>query len=211
MAVSTLTSSVLVLNKYYMAVHVTNVKRAFGLLFKELAEVVTFEDDNYATYNFDSWVEVSQLRREFEANEGANGHEYVRTVRYAICVPRIIRLLFYDRLPQRSVKLNRRNIFARDENSCQYCGKRFSTSELTLDHIVPRSQGGESSWKNLVCACVDCNVRKGGRLPREARMRLIRPPIKPRRSPVLHLKLRSPKYQSWKTFLDTAYWEVELK
>lgn len=211
MAVSTLTSSVLVLNKYYMAVHVTNVKRAFGLLFKELAEVVTFEDDSYATYNFESWVEISQLRREFEANGGANGHEYVRTVRYAICVPRIIRLLFYDRLPQRSVKLNRRNIFARDENSCQYCGKRFSTSELTLDHIVPRSRGGKSSWKNLVCACVDCNVRKGGRLPREARMRLIRPPVKPRRSPVLHLKLKSPKYQSWKTFLDTAYWEVELK
>jgi 5-methylcytosine-specific restriction endonuclease McrA len=204
-----LSSSVLVLNKYYMAVHVTNVKRAFCLLFKELAEVVSFEDDTYATYNFTSWVEISQLKREFEAS--GNHDDYVRTVRYDIRVPRIIRLLFYDRLPQRSVKLNRRNIFARDENRCQYCGGRFPTSELTIDHVVPRSRGGGSTWRNMVCACVDCNVKKGGRIPEEARMSLIRPAIKPRRSPVLHLKLRSPKYQSWKSFLDNAYWDVELK
>ncbi len=207
-----LTSSVLVLNRYYMAVHVTNVKRAFCLLFKELAEVVTFEDDNYNTYDFESWVEISQMRKEFEARgDGGDNGDYVRTVSYNIRVPRIIRLLFYDRLPQRRVKLNRRNIFARDENRCQYCGKRFPTSELTLDHVIPRSRNGGSSWENLVCACVACNVKKGGRLPEEAGMHLIRPAIRPHRSPVLHLKLRSPKYQSWKTFLDTAYWEVELK
>jgi 5-methylcytosine-specific restriction endonuclease McrA len=204
-----LTSSVLVLNKYYMAVHVTNVKRAFCLLFKELAEVVSFEEDTYATYDFSSWVEISQLKRQFEAS--GNHDDYVRTVRFDIRVPRIIRLLFYDRLPQRSVKLNRRNIFARDENRCQYCGGRFPTSELTIDHVTPRSRGGGSTWRNMVCACVDCNVMKGGRIPKEAHMSLIRPAVKPRRSPVLHLKLRSPKYQSWKTFLDTAYWDVELK
>lgn len=204
-----LNSSVLVLNKYYMAVHVTNAKRAFCLLFKDLAEVVTFEDNSYATYDFESWVEISELKRQFEA---ANNHvDYVSTVSCVIRVPRIIRLLFYDRLPQRSVKLNRRNIFARDENRCQYCGKRHPTTELTLDHIIPRSRGGGSSWGNLVCACVDCNAKKGGRLPKETHMKLIRKPVRPRRSPVLHLKLRSPKYQSWKTFLDTAYWEVELK
>jgi len=204
-----LTSSVLVLNKYYMAVHVTNVKRAFCLLFKELAEVVTHEDDAYATYDFESWVEISQLKRRFEAER--NHEDYVSTVSYDIRVPRIIRLLFYDRLPKRSVKLNRRNIFARDENRCQYCGERFPTNELTIDHVVPRSRGGDSSWKNLVCACVDCNVKKGGRIPKEAHMKLVRPPVRPPRSPVLHLKLRHPKYESWKTFLDNAYWEVELK
>jgi len=206
-----LTSSVLVLNKYYMAVHVTSAKRAFCLLCKDLAEVVTYEEDSYATYDFESWVEISQLREEFESRNNGDHHDYVSTVSFDVRVPRIIRLLFYDRLPARRVKLNRRNIFARDENRCQYCGKRFSTSELTLDHVVPRSQGGASTWQNLVCACVDCNVKKGGRLPKEAHMHLTRRPVKPRRSPVLHLKLRSPKYQSWKTFLDNAYWEVELK
>ncbi len=204
-----LTSSVLVLNKYYMAVHITDVKRAFCLLFKDLAEVVTCEDETYAAYDFDSWVEVSQFRKRFE--EQSHHEDYVRTVSYDIRVPRIIRLLFYDRLPTRAVKLNRRNIFARDENRCQYCGTRFPSQELTIDHIKPRSRGGGSTWSNLVCACVDCNVKKGGRLPREARMSLVRPPVRPRRSPVLHLKLRQEKYHSWKTFLDNAYWEVELK
>jgi 5-methylcytosine-specific restriction endonuclease McrA len=202
-----LNSNVLVLNKYYMAVHVTDVKRAFCLLFKHLAEVVTYEDDTYLTYDLESWMEVSQLRNRFRNN----GDEYVRTVSCDIRVPRIIRLIFYDRLPRRAVKLNRRNIFARDENRCQYCGKRFPTSELSIDHVTPRSRGGRSTWENLVCSCVACNARKGGRLPDEAGMRLTKKPVRPRRSPAIHLKLRSPKYQSWKQFLDNAYWDVELR
>src|SRR2546423_2941722 len=105
----------------------------------------------------------------------------------------------------------RRNIFARDNNQCQFCGKKFPTSELSLDHVVPRSQGGGSTWENIVCACVACNVKKGGRTPREAGMHLIRKPEKPKRSPMLNLKLTNRKYQSWKTFLDKPYWNVELK
>ena len=126
-------------------------------------------------------------------------------------VPKVIRLLFYDRLPQTRVKFNRRNIFARDESRCQYCGKKFPTPELSLDHVIPRSRGGRTSWENLVCSCTHCNARKGGRLPEEAGLKLVRKPVKPRRSPVIHLKLRSGKYQSWKQFLDHAYWSVELK
>jgi len=202
-----LTSNVLVLNKYYMAVHVTDVKRAFCLLFKQLAEVVTYEDNTYLSYDFQSWMEVSRVRDKFVDD----ADDYVRTVSCDIRVPRIIRLLFYDRLPRQAVKLNRRNIFARDENRCQYCGKKHPTNELSIDHIIPRSREGASTWENLVCACVACNARKGGRLPEEVGMRLIRKPVRPRRSPAIHLKLRSPKYQSWKQFLDNAYWEVELK
>ncbi len=208
METSALNSNVLVLNKYYMAVHVTDVKRAFCLLFKQLAEVVTYEDNAYLSYDLESWMEVSQLR---DRLKDTVDDEYVRTVSCDIRVPRIIRLLFYDRLPRRAVKLNRRNIFARDENRCQYCGRRFPTSELSIDHIVPRSQDGRSTWENLVCACVACNARKGGRIPDDAGMHLIRRPIRPRRSPTIHLKLRSSKYQSWKQFLDNAYWDVELK
>ncbi|MGZ3413414.1 MAG: HNH endonuclease, partial [Isosphaeraceae bacterium] len=97
--------------------------------------------------------------------------EFIRTVHFEIQVPRIIRLLAYDRLPRQKVKFNRRNIFARDGNRCQYCGRKFATSELSLDHVVPRSQGGRAAWENIVCACLKCNVRKGGRTPREASMR----------------------------------------
>ncbi len=126
-------------------------------------------------------------------------------------MPRIIRLLGYDRLPRHDVKFNRRNVYARDRSQCQYCGRRYTTSELSLDHVVPRSQGGAASWTNLVACCLKCNVKKGGRTPEQARMYLIREPIKPKRSPVITIKLADSRYHSWKQFLSNAYWNVELK
>jgi 5-methylcytosine-specific restriction endonuclease McrA len=206
-APSALDSSVLVLNKFYMAVHVVSVRRAFCLLFKELAEVITLDDGRYNAYDFASWRDVSEARAAFRGPDD----DYVRTVHFEIQVPRVIRLLGFDRLPRAKVKFNRRNIFARDGNRCQYCGKRFPTSELSLDHVLPRSRGGRASWENIVCACVKCNVRKGGRTPAEAGIRLIHEPSRPKTSPVLGLKLSHGKYQSWRSFLDNAYWNVELK
>jgi 5-methylcytosine-specific restriction endonuclease McrA len=132
-------------------------------------------------------------------------------VRFDLAVPRIIRLLGYDRLPAQIVKLNRRNLFARDRNQCQYCGRTFATSELSIDHVVPRAQSGGDSWENLVCSCVRCNARKGGRTPDEAGMRLVRKPVKPKRNPLIAIRLGQDRYSSWKAFLDEAYWNVELK
>jgi 5-methylcytosine-specific restriction endonuclease McrA len=204
-----LDSSVLVLNKLYMAIHIISVRRAFCLLCKDLAEVVALEDGQFLTYDFESWREVSEYRaKNFDRHED---DDWIRTVSSVIQVPRVIRLMEYERLPKQTVKFNRRNIFARDNNQCQYCGKRFPTTELSLDHVIPRSQGGQSTWENIVCACLQCNVRKGGRTPREAHLTLIRKPEKPKRSPLLNLKMTHSKYQSWKTFLDNAYWSVELK
>jgi 5-methylcytosine-specific restriction endonuclease McrA len=203
-----LEASVLVLNKLFMAVHVISVRRAFCLLCKELAEVVSLEDGQFATYDFITWRELSEYRAlHFRKADD----DWVRTVSCEIQAPRVIRLLGYDKLPKHGVKFNRRNIFARDNNQCQYCGKRYATAELSLDHVVPRSQGGASTWDNIVCACLTCNVRKGGRTPRQAHMALVRKPEKPKRSPVLNLKLTQTKYQSWQAFLDNAYWDVELK
>lgn len=202
-----LSASVLVLNRMYIAVHVINVRRAFTLLFRELAEVVHLEEGQYANYTFESWREISELKAHFkEPNE-----DWIQAVNFEIQVPRVIRLLFYDRLPKQTIRFNRRNIFARDANRCQYCGRRFPTSELSLDHVIPRSRGGETSWENIVCSCVKCNVKKGGRTPHEAHLNLIRQPARPKRSPLLSVKLGNPKYESWKTFLDNAYWSVDLK
>jgi len=202
-----LQSSVLVLNRYFMAVHVISARRAFALLCKRIAEVVHVMDDRYDSFNFEGWRDVSQYRELFE---NSDDHQWVHTVSFEIRVPEIIRLVAYDRLPRQRVKLNRRNLFARDDNRCQYCGRRHPTSELSLDHVVPRARGGRTSWTNIVCACTSCNKRKGGRTPREAHMKLIRPSTEPRRSPVIHMKLRSGRYGSWKAFLDHAYWSVEL-
>ncbi len=205
---SALDASVLVLNKLFMAVHIISVRRAFCLLCKELAEVVNLEDGQFATYDFPTWRDLSEYRsRNFRQADD----DWVRAVNSEIQVPRVIRLLTYEKLPKQTVKFNRRNIFARDSNQCQYCGKRFPTTELSLDHVTPRSQGGQSTWENIVCACVACNVRKGGRTPKQAHLGLIRKPEKPKRSPMLNQKLSLNKYQSWKTFLENAYWSVELK
>jgi len=202
-----LDASVLVLNRYYIAVHVMSVRRAFCLLFKELAEVITIDDGQYVSFNFASWREVSEARALFKEPDD----DFIRTVQFEIQVPRIIRLLTYERFPRQKVKFNRKNLFARDGNRCQYCGKKFPTTELSLDHLVPRSRGGRATWDNIVCACLRCNVRKGGRTPREAGMRLIREPVEPKTSPALSLKLSHRKYRSWKAFLDNAYWSVELE
>ncbi|MEX2671011.1 MAG: HNH endonuclease [Phycisphaeraceae bacterium] len=200
-------ASVLVLNRLYMAVRVVTAKRAFSLLCRDLAEVINVEDEQYVSYDFESWTELSQYHEQTARDD----YDWVSTVQLQIAVPKIIRLFGYDRLPQQTVKLNRRNIYARDHNICQYCGSRFPTNELTLDHVKPRTQGGDSSWQNLVCACVACNSRKGGRTPEQARMDLIRRPFKPRRNPVISLRLGQAKYASWQAFLDNAYWSVELK
>lgn len=204
---SGLSQHVLILNRNYMAVRVTTARRAFSLLYRELAEVVHVEDGQYISYDFESWREISELKERFEPH----AHDWVRTVRFSLAVPRIIRLLFYDRLPRKNVKFNRRNIFARDGSRCQYCGKKFSSSELSIDHVVPRSQGGQTTWENVVCCCLSCNVAKGGRTPQQAGMTLIAKPHKPNRSPVINLKLSNHRYRSWKQFLDHAYWSVELK
>jgi 5-methylcytosine-specific restriction endonuclease McrA len=203
---SALNCNVLVLNKHYMPLRIIDVKRAFCMLCRDLAEVISYEHGQYYNYDFAGWRDISQMKRSFEPDE----HDWISTVNFHIAVPRIVRLLFYDRLPRNDVKFNRRNIFARDASRCQYCGKKFPTSELSLDHIIPKSMGGTASWENLVCACTDCNAKKGGRTPKQARMTLVKLPTKPKRNPTVHLHLSSKKYHSWKQFLDHAYWSVEL-
>lgn len=201
------------LNAHYAALRIIGARRAFSLLCKRddydcpVCEVVNVEDGRYVSYTFEDWCELSDFRLEFEADQ----HDWVRTVHFQVAVPRIIRVLTYNRMPKQQVKLNRRNIYARDGNKCQYCGKRFSTQELSLDHVKPRSQGGINSWANVVCCCVRCNVKKGGRTPSQAGMKLIKEPVRPRRSPVINISLSRSKYSSWQQFLDHAYWNVELK
>jgi 5-methylcytosine-specific restriction endonuclease McrA len=216
-----LNAKVLVLNRAYAAMRVVSAKRAFVLLARNIAEVIHVDiagngpdtsDDGavvrgqYINYDFATWAELSQLQAQFERER----HDWVRTVRYDIAVPRIIRLLAYDKLPEHGVKLNRRNLFARDRNRCQYCGRFFSTSDLSIDHVLPRAQGGRDTWENLVCSCIRCNARKGGRTPEQATMKLIKKPERPRRNPLITLRLGHEKYSSWRAFLDNAYWSVEL-
>lgn len=196
-----LSTSVLVLNRLYQPIHVTSVRRALILLYRGAAKAV---DEQYQTFDFESWAELAAAMHE----------DSIGTSRKRLRVPRVILLQAYDHLPRARVRFSRLNIYARDKYTCQYCGRQPARAELNLDHVVPRSRGGTTSWENVVCSCVPCNLRKGGRTPVEARMHLLRHPTRPRwtpffRGPPQHGKF----YTQWLPFLtmaDLAYWNVEL-
>lgn len=190
-------SAVLVLNSVFQAVQVTTVRRAFRLFYAGRARAVT---PDFATWDFENWCDLPP---------GING-EVIVTPKRSIRIPRVIQLIHYDRVPRREVRFTRRNIFFRDRNRCQYCWKVFPQVELNLDHVIPLSRGGISSWDNVVCACIGCNSRKGNRLPHEAGMHLHRTPKRPSAHPVVRAGWLGPRYDEWKTFLDVAYWNVEL-
>jgi 5-methylcytosine-specific restriction endonuclease McrA len=200
-----LSSSVLVLNRHYAAIRVVSARRAFALLFKNSAEAIDSHEDRFGNFDFPSWIDHSRARR-----AGPLDHEeFVATPRLMIMVPRVIRLVSYDKVPRKEVKFSRRNILARDENRCQYCGKRFPASQISIDHVTPKSRGGVSTWTNVVAACNECNTRKGGRMPSEASMKLVRVPAVPRRNPALADKVRSEKYRLWRHFLGDGETAVD--
>ena len=126
----------------------------------------------------------------------------IRSVSLVIKAPAVVRLLRFFRPGRRSPPLSRGNILARDNFTCQYCGRELTAKEATLDHVLPRSQGGRTTWENIVCCCAPCNRKKGGRTPREARMLLLSKPVKPDWLPVLHIKLHGKIPPTWHTFLQ---------
>src|SRR3981189_376933 len=130
-----LNSKVLVLNRSYLPVHVTSVKRAFALLYQGVAKAV---DEQYHTFDFDSWRDLS-----IEVQ-----HERLGIVDGFIRGPRVLLLTAYERVPKRHVRFSRFNIFARDGNTCQYCGRRFGRTELNLDHVVPPPRPGAAPWED---------------------------------------------------------------
>jgi len=188
---------VLLLNRNYAALRVVAARRAFSLLSKELAEVVHVEGARFSNYDFTQWVELSALQHEVEPH----AHDWVRTVRLAIAVPRVIRLLRYDRLPRLEVRLSRRTVFERDNHQCQYCTRYFRTTDLSVDHVLPRARGGGDSWENLVTACVRCNAAKGDRTPAEAGMPLLRAPRRPSPGAALAGARGGARYSAWEAFL----------
>ncbi len=184
-----LNSTVLVLNRSYLPIHVTSARRAFALIYRDAARVV---NEDYETFDFDGW-----RRRRVREGSAAVG-----TPSGSIGVPKVILLPGFDRVPKRHIRYSRINVFARDKFTCQYCGEQPHRSQLNLDHVIPRSLGGRTTWENVVCSCVVCNRRKGGRTPQQARLRLMRAPSKPRWTPLMNHIGLSVRYNEWRPFLS---------
>lgn len=196
-----LNSAVLVLNRSYIPIHVTSARDAFTLMYRGIARAV---DENYKTFDFQDWSQLAAAVHE----------EKIGLVNRFIRIPRVVLLQTYDKIPNKNVRFNRHNIYLRDKCTCQYCGRRFPKTELNLDHVVPKSRGGRTSWENVVCSCLRCNRLKGGKTPEEAGIKLLTHPKKPRWSPLFGASISSIKYKEWLPFLnitDFSYWHLELK
>jgi 5-methylcytosine-specific restriction endonuclease McrA len=186
---STLNEKVLVLNRSYLPVHITSVRRAITLLYRDAARAV---DEEYRVFDFAGWLGLD-ASAQFPSIGLTTGR--IRT-------PRVVLLLCYDRMPKRSVRFSRYNVYVRDRHSCQYCGRRLARQQLNLDHVIPRSHGGSSTWDNVVCSCHRCNRMKGGRTPEAAGMPLLRRPFKPAWSPLLVEGFSANRYKEWLPFLS---------
>jgi len=196
-----LNQGVLVLNRHWTAIHVCSVRRALGLVVEDLAKIV---GEDYQTYDFDSWAALS-------AHVERRGNEFIHTPRLKVLLPEVILLVGYQRMQPRTIKFNRKNIYIRNHYTCQYCGAKPPREELTIDHIVPRSRGGRSTWENVALACQKCNARKGSRLIGEIpNMALRKTPKRPNWLATLSSSLRSTDRPVWQKFVDAAYWNVPL-
>ena len=198
-----LNGNTLVLNRSWMAVQVCSVKRAITLLYQGHAKVIN--PDDYQVYNFEDWHDVSQQMVEVDSNE------IISSPTIRIKIPRVIVLMIYDKLPKRQVRFSRKNIFERDNWRCQYCGTKPSKTDLNLDHILPRSKGGKTTWDNIVVSCFPCNSKKGSKTIEQAGLKLKTPPKKPSWRPTINIPVGLVPHKEWVNFLDVAYYNVELE
>lgn len=193
----------LVLNKGWDAFNIETAKESIVKTFTGDANVL---DENYVQYGWEDWLELSKMD-----NEGP----FVRTSKIRIKVPRVIRLLKYNRIPKIEVKLTRRNLFIRDKLCCQYTNKKLSFKDATIDHVIPRSKGGKSTWDNMVICSLEINIKKGNRTPKEAGLTLIRQPKQPTWN-LMFVKYVPKIPRIWEKYIHTdqwneiGYWDVAL-
>jgi len=179
-----LNKRVLVLNKSWIPVQVTNVKRAICLVYTGLGRFV--DVDTYQTYSFGSWCQLESK-------------EYIRGASVQVPVPSVIVLDRYNGLRAHTrVPFSRANLLKRDDYTCQYCSKQLRTNQLTIDHVVPKSRGGMTSWLNCAAACHKCNNKKDNNTPKEVGMKLLRQPFVPTGSFYMIGSLGNEK---WKRFI----------
>ena len=187
----------LVLNRNWQPIHIATVARAVIMLYSGTVRVVDPRD--YQTYDWEDWSRQRPVDDEYCS----------RSVTRRLRVPEVVVLAHYDGVPGTSVPFSRRNIYKRDRYTCQYCGLQPAIEDLTIDHVVPRAQGGVSTWENCVLACFECNRSKADHTPAQAGMRLRHAPQRPVWRPFYSWHAKPVK--SWARFLGEAYWNITLQ
>lgn len=206
-----LNSPVLKLNKNFRPIEVITAEEAIVSLCNGRSEIIDIEDGIFNHHSISSWEELSHLRYEYERDE----HKWIKTVDSGIKVPTVIRTLEFSKELSLDPKFSRRNVYIRDNLTCQYCGNRFKRENLNLDHVYPKSKGGRTTWNNIVCSCYSCNTRKADKTLHESGMSLIRKPVA-YSAKNSYLFCKNP-HKDWKYFIkfddlvSELYWNVELQ
>lgn len=189
---------ILVLNRLWQAVNIVGVQRGFSLLLQDNAQVIYTSDQSYRLMNSDAWLKLSEERQDSEESFD----DCIQTVRLRILVPKVLLLKTYSQVPVHEVKFSRENLLDRDDYRCQYCGNQLEPTLLNMDHVIPRDQGGKTSWENIVTSCIKCNSKKANRLPHQANMHLIKKPERPRWRPFISSLIGQSYEKDWEHFLN---------
>lgn len=183
---------ILLLNRNWQAIHVTNARTVFGQLAIGAVTALDIDlEDNMSPVTWDQWVTLPVREHD----------NFIGTPHGQVRVPTVVIASKFDKVPMRRPRLSRKNIHARDGGMCQYTGKKLGPNEGNLDHIIPRSRGGGSTWDNLVLADVKVNSRKGDKTPDEAGLRLIKKPTTPKAVPVSETISNPNGIKDWNHFL----------
>jgi 5-methylcytosine-specific restriction endonuclease McrA len=193
----------LVLNRSWNPVGTVSLQRAIAMLFSTYSDgepkAKIIDHTSYEVFTWDDWSKI----------QPSMADEFIRSANIKFRVPEVILLTKYDSVPKLSMHFSRLNIYKRDNYTCMYCGVQPGTEELSIDHIIPRSKGGKSSWENCVLCCIECNRKKANKTLAEAKMKLLRPPKKPHVNVLKRDTLKAVK--SWSAFVSSAFWNVELE
>jgi 5-methylcytosine-specific restriction endonuclease McrA len=186
--------NVLILNKHWIPINTTTAKHSFSLMYSDNARGMMIEEDKLVPLEWHEWISL-------EVNDN---DRKVKTVKGFIKIPTVIVLNYYDKIPRQTVKFTQKNLWERDNFTCQYTGKKLTRTNGNIDHIIPRSQGGKTSWENCVIAHKEINARKADKTPEQAGLKLLKKPSAPKFMPVSFYIRNKDEIEDWNLFLNVT-------
>lgn len=185
----------LAINKSYIPTRIVSKYEAICKVYCGNAEAITFENGDMLSYDWDNWMKRSVT------DNWPTDQLFINSTTQRIAIPRVIRYIHYNKIPKATLRLSRKAIYARDDNTCYICGHRFSEKKLTIDHIVPQSRQGKNTWENLITCCQDCNWKKGNKTLQELGVKPKFAAYKPNTSNIAKLKLeKTADFKEWEFF-----------
>jgi 5-methylcytosine-specific restriction endonuclease McrA len=184
--------NVLILNKHWIPINTTTARHSFALMYSENAKGIMIEEDKVVPLEWNEWVSLNLKEND----------RTVKTVRGFVKIPTVIVLNHYDKIPRQIIKFTQKSLWERDNFTCQYTGKKVTRTNGNIDHIIPRSQGGKTSWENCVIAHKEINAIKADRTPEQAGLKLLKKPSAPRIMPVSFYIRNKEEVKDWEMFLN---------